>query len=70
MNPTRRRLLQQLISGGALAASGVSGLIREALAMGSQPVAPGIHKLRSNGRPARSGELVLRGDSVSTGPDG
>lgn len=74
MNPMRRRLLQQLISGGALAAGGVSGLIREALAMGSQPVAPGIHKLRGsvslNGRPAKTGELVLRGDSVSTGPDG
>ncbi len=73
MDTARRRLLQQLI-GGALAAGGVSGLIREALAMGSLPIAPGIHTLRGsvslNGRPARAGELVLRGDSVSTGADG
>lgn len=74
MNSTRRRCLQGLIAGGALAAGGVSGLIREALAMGSLPIAPGIHSLRGsvkvNGQPARIGDPVRRGDSVSTGVDG
>ena len=73
MNPARRRLLRQL-SCGALAAGGISGLIRQALAMGSRPVAPGIHSLRGtvslNGRLARPGERVSRGDSVNTGADG
>ncbi len=74
MNFARRRCLQRLIASGALAAGGVSGLIREALAMGSQPIASGIHTLRGsvevNGKPARIGDLVLRGDRVTTGADG
>ena len=73
MNPERRRLLRHL-SAGALVAGGVSGLIRQALAMGKHPIVPGIHTMRGvvlvNGRPARPGEPVLRGDSVSTGADG
>lgn len=74
MDPARRRCLQGLIAGGALATGGVSGLIREALAMGSQPIASGIHSLRGsvrlNGSPARVGDLVRRGDRLDTGADG
>ena len=80
MEPARRKLLQQLMAGGALAAGGgfggfgIPGLIREALAMGSLPIAPGINSVRGsvklNGKPAQIGDLVRRGDSVTTGADG
>lgn len=73
MDTTRRRLLQHLLATSAFA-GGVSGLIREALAMGSRPIAPGIHDIRGsvklNGKPAQPGELVRRGDSVTTGTSG
>ena len=71
MNPARRKLLQQLLTGGAFC--GV-GLIREALAKGSLPLASGIHSLRGsvkiNGKTAQPGDLVRRGDSITTGADG
>lgn len=75
MEPARRRLLQHLIAGGALGGFGIiPGLIREALAMGNLPIAPGIHSVRGsvklNGKTAQIGDLVRRGDSLSTGADG
>ncbi|MFA7242192.1 MAG: hypothetical protein WC091_18935 [Sulfuricellaceae bacterium] len=73
MDSARRRLLQGLLFTGACA-GGVSGLIREALAMGSLPIAPGIHSLRGsvklNDKPAQPGAMVRRGDHVTTGADG
>lgn len=73
-NPiSRRRLLQYLLASGALAAGGVPGLIREALAMGSRPIMPGIHSVRGsvmvNGKPGREGDQVARGDAVAVGPN-
>lgn len=69
MDTVRRRLLQRLLVTGAF-----SGMIGEALAMGNQPVASGIHTLRGgvklNGKPAQPGELVRRGDLVTTGAGG
>lgn len=74
MDAARRRLLHYLAAGSMLTAGSASGIIREALGMGSRPVSPGVHSLRGsvklNGKPARLGELVRRGDSVTTGADG
>lgn len=62
----RRRLLLAL--GGA----SIAGVLQQALAAGSKPVPPGMHKLagdvRINGVPAREGQPVAPGDTVTTGP--
>lgn len=59
---------------GALGSTGIPGLIREALANGSKPVAPGMHKVSGsvtvNGRPAQAGTVVGAGDTVVTGAGG
>ncbi len=69
----RRRLLQLLAAAGVFGPAGISGVIREALAAGNKPVAPGLHKVSGtvtvNGRPAREGMLVKSGDTIVTGPD-
>lgn len=74
MNRSRRRLLQQLTALGLLSGAGIPGLIRSALAAGNYPSVQGIHKMkgdvRINGKPAQAGQMVLPGDSVSTGADG
>ncbi len=71
MSP-RRTLLKLLAAAGVLGPAGLSGLIRDALAAGNNPVPPGLHKatgeVRINGQPARPGMLVQPGDTVSTGP--
>jgi hypothetical protein len=68
----RRRLLKALAAAGLFGPAGISGLIGNALAKGNAPVAPGLHKLRGtvsvNGKPAREGQLVGAGDTVTTGP--
>ena len=68
----RRRLLKALAAAGLFGPAGISGLIRDALAKGDTPVAPGLHKLRGtvtvNSRPAREGQLIGPGDTVVTGP--
>lgn len=72
MTNRRRKLLKMLAATGALGPAGISGLIREALAAGTTPVSPGIHRLRGsvtiNGQPAREGQLVRNGDTLVTGP--
>jgi hypothetical protein len=72
--PLRRRLLKALAATGLFGAAGISGLIRDALAKGNAPVAPGLHKLRGevtvNGKPASEGQLVGLGDTIATGRDG
>lgn len=61
---SRRRLLQ------VLAAAGVAGALREALAAGAPQ---GMRSVRGNvtvnGRPASVGQEVLPGDKVATGPE-
>ncbi|MFC5302813.1 hypothetical protein [Azospira restricta] len=68
----RRRLLHAMAAAGVLGPAGAVGLIREALAGGATPVAPGIHRIRGtvtvNGQPAREGQLLRAGDTVATGP--
>lgn len=68
----RRSLLRALVAAGLLGPAGISGLIREALAAGLTPVAPGMHRIRGtvtvNGQPAREGQLLRAGDTVATGP--
>ncbi len=70
-SPSRRRLLRYLLTSGALGAGGISGLISTALAKGDIPIKPGLNSFKGevkiNGAPARSGDLVKRGDAVSTG---
>lgn len=70
----RRRLLQQLAAAGLLANGGVMGFMQRALAAGIDPVPPGLHKLKGavtvNGQPARTGQLLLPGDTVTTPADG
>lgn len=68
-HPDRRRLIKLLAVGGA----GIPGLIRQALAAGAKPVAPGMHKItgdvRINDLPAREGQPIGQGDTVATGPE-
>ncbi len=73
MNP-RRTLLKFLAALGVFGPAGLSGLVREALANGNKPVAPGLHKLKGevtvNGKPAREGQAIGPGDTVATGRGG
>lgn len=70
----RRQLLHRLAAAGLLSAGGVMGFLQRALAAGTNPVPPGLHKLKGqvtvNGKPAREGQLVLPGDTVVTPADG
>ncbi len=70
MNRTRRRWL--LRAAGSLGAAAIPGAIRQALAMGEKPAAPGLYKVegevRVNGRLADAGQLVRPGDVIETGP--
>lgn len=71
LSPSRRRLLRYLLASGALGAGGISGLISTALAKGEIPIKPGINSVKGevkiNGKPAKVGDPVQRGDSVATG---
>jgi len=55
-----------------LAAGGLSLIMQKLLAAGSNPVPPGLHRLkgdvRVNGVAAREGLLLKAGDTVQTGP--
>lgn len=68
----RRRLLRALAAVGAFGPAGVAGLIRNALAAGNTPVAPGMHKITGtvtvNGQVAKTGQLIRTGDTIVTGP--
>jgi hypothetical protein len=70
----RRQLLKQLAAAGLLTHGGVMGFMQRALANGTHPVAPGLHKLKGqvsvNGKPAREGQLIRPGDTVTTAADG
>jgi hypothetical protein len=70
MNPGRRRFINKLATGSALAAA-APFLIRNALAMGDRLYTQGFHKLEGtvllNNKPATQGMLVKPGDKVTTG---
>lgn len=55
----------------ALTAAGLSAHLVQAVSMGSKPLAPGVRSLKGtvsiNGNPAKQGQLVLAGDTISTG---
>ena len=70
----KRTTLKRLAAIGVLGGAGISGLIREALANGSKPVTPGMHKVSGsvtvNGKPALAGMAVGAGDTIVTGAGG
>lgn len=70
----RRQTLQHLAAAGLLSTGGVMGFMQRALAAGTNPVPPGLHKIKGqvllNGQPAATGTLIKPGDTVVTGPDG
>jgi hypothetical protein len=65
----RRRWLLRAVA--SLGAASLPSAIRQALAMGENPAAPGLHRVegevRVNGRPAASGFLIRPGDVIETG---
>lgn len=67
----RRRLLQALAATGFIH---LAGFMQRALAAGTHPITPGLHKLKGkvsiNGQPAREGQLIQPGDTVATAADG
>lgn len=67
----RRGLVRMLLASGALGASGLSGFISRALAVGDLPGGTGIARLDGtatvNGRAARAGSPLAMGDRVATG---
>ena len=78
MNARQKRdTLKRLAALGVLGSAGVaglSGLISEALANGSKPILPGMHKVTGsvtvNGKPAQPGMAVGAGDTVVTAAGG
>lgn len=70
----KRDALKRLALLGLLGGPGLSGLIREALANGGKPVAPGIYKASGsvsvNGRPAQAGMALGGGETIETGAGG
>jgi hypothetical protein len=67
----RRALLKTFTAAGLLGSSGISGLIRDALANGNKPVTPGMHQVTGavtvNGKPAQAGMAIGAGDTIVTG---
>ena len=65
----RRRWLLRAVA--SLGAASLPSAIRQALAMGENPAAPGLHRVegdvRVNGRSAASGFLIRPGDVIETG---
>lgn len=65
----RRKWLLRTVA--SLGISALPGAIRQALAMGERPAAPGLYsvegEVRVNGRLAEAGQLVRPGDIIETG---
>jgi hypothetical protein len=65
----RRKWLLRTVA--SLGVSALPSAIRQALAMGENPAAPGLYRVegdvRVNGRPAASGFLIRPGDVIETG---
>lgn len=70
----RRAWLLALAASGALGAAGIGGLIRRAHAAARRPFPEGVQELkgdvRINNKPAKPGDIVNPGDTVTTGADG
>ena len=66
----KRQTLKKLIATSLIASSSLSGLIREALANGTQPIHPGVNKVTGsvliNGKAAYIGMTVGSGDTIVT----
>ena len=66
----RRSQIKRLLGLGTLGAGGTIGVIRHVLAQGAKPVPPGVQALKGevliDGKPARRGQPVLPGATVST----
>ncbi len=66
----RRETIKRLAAAGLFGSTGISGLIREALANGTRPILPGMHKITGNvsvnGKPASTGMAVGAGDTIVT----
>ncbi|OGA20006.1 MAG: hypothetical protein A3G25_20475 [Betaproteobacteria bacterium RIFCSPLOWO2_12_FULL_63_13] len=71
IGPARRRWLLRAVA--ALGVASVPVAIRQALARGVNPAAPGIYEMdgdvRVNGRPVVPGFLIRPGDVIETGPN-
>ena len=69
----RRELLKGITAAGLLGTACQYDLIRDALANGNKPVAPGMHQVKGsvtvNGKPAEAGMAVGPGDTIVTGAD-
>ena len=72
-NPGRRAVLAKILAGGALGITGMSGIIRHALAVGGETYPQGIREIRGevriNGVSAQAGASVKAGDVITTGAD-
>ena len=70
-NLARRQFLKHLALTGVVGGIGMSGIIRNALANGKDPIVTGMHKItgdvRVNGAAAREGMLLKNGDTIVTG---
>jgi hypothetical protein len=68
----RRSWLKALAAAGLLQGAGLSGVIRDALANGSNPIQAGLRKVTGkvtvNGRVVGEGARISAGDTVTTGP--
>jgi hypothetical protein len=62
----RRKILQSIAAGGLLA------WVNWVVAAGNKPLPPGMRKIKGevslNGQRAREGQMVLQGETVTTGP--
>ncbi|GEM_PF-5081706 len=58
-NPGRRAVLAKILAGGALGITGMSGIIRHALAVGGETYPQGIREIR--------GEVRINGVSAQAG---
>ncbi len=69
MGKLERRLFLHSLSAGV--AGGLTGLISQALAANAPAIRQGIRRIQGevsvNGKPAREGTPILRGDTISTG---
>lgn len=66
----RRQTIKSLSLAGLLANGGLMGFMQRALANGTHPAPPGLHKLKGrvtvNGQIAHAGQLLKPGDTVVT----
>lgn len=68
----RRTWLAALVASGTLGTAGLMGVVRRAQAMARRPFPEGVQEMkgevRINKKPAKPGDVVNPGDTVTTGP--